>query len=133
MRRYMLDTDIVTDFLRGNSVIDVKMISLPRERMCVSAIVAAELMHGMAKRPQAVRLNSMIEDFFDETEILPWDVDVARVWREFRADLERAGRILQPHDMQIAAHAIAQGMVLVSNDRAFEGIDGLELENWTVA
>jgi tRNA(fMet)-specific endonuclease VapC len=130
MKRYMLDTNVVSGLLGGNSAIDIRMLSTPDENLCISAIVAAELMHGMAKRPQAVRLNSMIAAFLEKTKILPWDAEVALIWGGFRADLEKSGRMLEPHEMQIAAHAIAEDMILVSNNRAFEGIDGLELENW---
>src|SRR4051812_24173740 len=130
MKRYMLDTNVVSDLLRGNAAIDVKLLALAFERIFISSIVAAELLHGVARRPEATRLHALIENFLSRTEILSWDADVARVWGRFRAALERSGRMLEPHDMQIAAHAISQGMVLVSNDRAFEGIDGLQLENW---
>ena len=33
-------------------------------------------------------------------------------------------------DQMIAAHALALDFTLVSNDRAFERVDGLRLENW---
>jgi tRNA(fMet)-specific endonuclease VapC len=132
MKRYMLDTNVVSDFLRGNGAVEIKLMTLPADRVFVSAIVAAELLHGVAKRPLATRLNGVIEGFLSKVEILSWDADVARGWGSFRASLEKSGRMLEPHDMQIAAHAISLDMVLVSNNRAFEGIDGLELENWAV-
>jgi len=132
MKRYMLDTNVVSDFLRDRAGIDIKMLTLPRERTFISAIVAAELLYGVSRRPEATRLNMLVERFLSEVQILPWDAEVARVWGIFRTALEKSGRMLEPHDMQIAAHAISADMVLVSSDRAFEGIEGLQLENWTV-
>lgn len=132
MKRYLLDTNAVRDFLRGRAGMDVKMMTLPHERIFLSAIVAAELLYGIVRRPEAHSLNAAIKHFIDQVEILPWDADVARVWADFRTSLEKSGQMLTPHDMQIAAHAIAMDMVLVSNDRAFEGIEGLQLENWVV-
>ena len=50
-----------------------------------------------------------------------------------RADLERHGRILGTIDLLIAAHAQTVQAVLVSNDQAFRQVEGLILEDWTLA
>jgi predicted nucleic acid-binding protein len=42
---------------------------------------------------------------------------------------DRAARIGNL-DLTIAAHALALGAVLVTNDQAFSGIKGLKIENW---
>ena len=43
----------------------------------------------------------------------------------------RAGTPIGPLDTLIAAHALALGVTLVSNNlREFERIEGLKLENW---
>jgi antitoxin VapB len=43
---------------------------------------------------------------------------------------ERQRRQIGNLDMTIAAHALAQGAVLVTNEEAFSGIKGLKIENW---
>jgi len=45
--------------------------------------------------------------------------------------MERKGRPLSAFDMMIAAHALAVGAVLVTNDSSFVAVDGLALEDWT--
>ncbi|MEO5558933.1 MAG: PIN domain-containing protein [Dokdonella sp.] len=45
-------------------------------------------------------------------------------------DLEQRGAGINTLDQMIAAHALALDLTLVSNDRAFERIEGLRLENW---
>jgi tRNA(fMet)-specific endonuclease VapC len=48
-----------------------------------------------------------------------------------RAALERAGTPIGNSDLWIAAHALALGVPLVSNNlREFERVPGLKLENW---
>jgi tRNA(fMet)-specific endonuclease VapC len=49
-----------------------------------------------------------------------------------RADLERLGRILAPLELAIATHALDVGAVLVTNDRAFGQVTGLQVEDWAV-
>jgi tRNA(fMet)-specific endonuclease VapC len=46
--------------------------------------------------------------------------------------LDRAGRPLGSLDLLIAAQALAAGAVLVMNDRAFNQIPHLQIEDWTV-
>jgi tRNA(fMet)-specific endonuclease VapC len=48
-----------------------------------------------------------------------------------RTDLERRGQLIGPNDMLIAAHALALGAILVTdNTREFKRIKGLRVENW---
>ena len=46
--------------------------------------------------------------------------------------MAQAGRVLAPLDMLIAAHALSENAVLVTNDQAFRRMAGLKIEDWTV-
>jgi tRNA(fMet)-specific endonuclease VapC len=48
-----------------------------------------------------------------------------------RASLERTGQPIGNLDLMIAAHALATGAILVTNDRAFARIKKVKIENWT--
>ena len=51
-----------------------------------------------------------------------------------RAALERAGQPIGNNDLWIAAHARAEGWVLVTNnEREFCRVPGLAVENWVAA
>lgn len=55
----------------------------------------------------------------------------ARRCAEIRGQLERSGRVIGPHDLQIAAIAFQHGLTLVThNTREFSRIPGLKLEDW---
>ena len=53
-----------------------------------------------------------------------------RVYANLRAALSRAGTPIGPNDMFIAAHALAEGDVLVTAVGEFSRVTGLALKNW---
>jgi tRNA(fMet)-specific endonuclease VapC len=56
-------------------------------------------------------------------------VEASRTYGALRAELE--GRVIGNNDLWIAAHAKAANMVLVTNnEREFQRVPGLEIENW---
>ncbi len=63
--------------------------------------------------------------------MLPWNQQVADTYGLLRAELVSVGRSLSPLDLLIAAHALALGAVLVTNDQAMLRQTGLETEDWT--
>ena len=63
--------------------------------------------------------------------MLPWDRDVAECYGAVRAELELNGKTLAPLDLQIAAHALCLGAVMVTSDPVFRQVLGLQLEGWT--
>jgi tRNA(fMet)-specific endonuclease VapC len=55
------------------------------------------------------------------------------VYGEIRADLASKGAMIGPHDLMIAAIALANGLTLITNNlREFERIPNLICEDWTV-
>jgi tRNA(fMet)-specific endonuclease VapC len=64
-------------------------------------------------------------------DVLPWDFSAAERYGILRAALDRSGRPLGSLDLLIAAHALAAGAILVTNDRAFSQIAPLQIEDWT--
>jgi tRNA(fMet)-specific endonuclease VapC len=64
-------------------------------------------------------------------EIADFGVEAAMSYGEVRAAVERKGTPIGPLDMEIAAHALALGVVLVTNNqREFKRVTGLRMENW---
>jgi tRNA(fMet)-specific endonuclease VapC len=101
------------------------------EIACISVMTEAEIRCGLAKRPEAVALRERMEWFLGAIKILPWGSEEAKAYGALRAKLESLGKTLENMDLQIAAHAIAVGAVLVSKDRAFAQVDELRATvNW---
>ena len=129
---YMLDTNTASYVIRGTyPAIREKLQSVPMSRICISTITEAELLFGVARRPDARQLRRAVGEFLLLVEIRPWDSAAAKSYAESRDGLERNGAPLGAMDLLIAAHALACGKVLVSNDRAFGRIGHLELADWS--
>jgi len=63
--------------------------------------------------------------------VLPMPEDAGRTYGVIRAALAAKGNSIGPNDLWIAAHALAAGLILVTNnEREFKRVKGLKLENW---
>ena len=130
---YLLDTNTLSYIVKGKSkAARVRLESLRAgETVCISSITEAEVRYGLAKRPQAQRLHAAIDALFFKLQILPWGSKEAAAYGKLRAKLEAEGTVLSELDLQIAAHAIALGAVLVTNDNALRRIKELNgTVNW---
>lgn len=127
----MLDTNTVSAALRGHPDVDARLQQLDPAQWCISAITRAELRYGVALKPAATKLASLVEAFLRATTTLAWDEASADAHGRLRAQLRLAGTPIGDFDEMIAAHALAVGAVLVSdNTRHFARVAGLALENW---
>lgn len=132
MALYLLDTNIASYIIKGtSSVVDRRVVKIAISQLAISAVTEGELRFGTARLPLAARLHAIVEDFFLRVTILPWNSDAARAYGPLRAMLERDGQPMGNLDVMIAAHALAQGAILVTNDHAFTRIKKLKVEDWT--
>jgi tRNA(fMet)-specific endonuclease VapC len=129
--RWMLDTNTVSYLIRNTYPNVRKQVARrPQAALCISAITRSELLYGVARHPQATRIGAVVHEFLRWVDTLDWTTEAADRHGALRAELERCGIGVGTLDQMIAAHALALDLTLVSNDRAFERIEGLRLENW---
>ena len=134
MLRYLLDTNIVIYVMkrRPGEVLDV--FNKQANRMAISVITLAELMHGSEKSSQPTANLAAVEDFCSRLEILPYTPKAAQHYGSIRASLEKIGQPIGINDLHIAAHARSEGLVLVTNNmKEFAKVPALQLENWIEA
>jgi tRNA(fMet)-specific endonuclease VapC len=129
---FLLDTNACVHLLRDSSpkLRENFRLHEPSEiKLC--SVVRAELVYG-ALRSSRVEANlASLHRFLAVFESLPFDDPSADHYGLIRRDLERAGAIIGPNDLMIAATARAHGLVLVShNTGEFSRVDGLSLEDW---
>ncbi len=129
--RYLLDTNIVSDLVRnpqGKVVQHIRRIG--EMNVSTSIIVAAELRYGASKKGSA-RLTAQLEAVLSALDIAPFESPVDVIYGQVRSQLESAGQSIGGNDLLIAAHAIALGCTIVTdNEREFSRIDQLSCENW---
>jgi tRNA(fMet)-specific endonuclease VapC len=126
----MLDTNAVSDALK-NGPVAARIGATPLNNLCLSAVSEAELLYGVYRKPDRTNLNAFVREFLQKVRSLPWDSEAADAYGRLRTRMETAGKSLARPDMLIAAHAIASGLTLVSNDSAFRHVPELALEDWT--
>jgi tRNA(fMet)-specific endonuclease VapC len=131
--RYMLDTNVVSQLIKKHPAVVSRVTVTPMAALCISAVTEGELLFGLAKRPAATQLHAVVTEFLKRVDVLPWDSSAAETYGTLRAALETQGKPLAALDMLIGAHAASVGAVLVTNDRAFQQINDLRMEDWTAA
>src|ERR1039458_2614060 len=93
MLRYLLDTNIASCIIKGNSpAVDRRLAKVAMGQLAVSAVTEGELRFGAVRLPHATRLHNLIEDFFLRVAVLPWDSDAAQQYGRLRATLECDGQ-----------------------------------------
>ena len=132
MRR-TLDTNICSYILRKHpaSMIE-RFAGLDRSALWLSAIVAAELRFGAAKLG-VPRLQAAVEAWLAGFDLKPWPLEATLQYAHMRLQLERAGTPIGGMDLMIAAHALAEDSVLITNNaREFHRVPGLAVEEWAL-
>jgi tRNA(fMet)-specific endonuclease VapC len=133
-RLYLLDTNIVSELVRNPfGMIRQRVDHVGSGNVFTSIIVAGELHFGLAKKTSpALRVRVLTAFEFIPVWVLP--PNTHEYYGPLRADLEQRGLPISANDMWIAAHALAEDAVLVSNNiREFSRVPGLKVENWMQA
>lgn len=99
--------------------------------LCISAVTLAELEFGMEYSSNPARNEQALIRFLVPLTVLPFDAAAATEYGKIRAYLQKKGTLIGALDMLIAAHARAEGLILVTNNvREFERVPELQIENW---
>lgn len=131
MIRFLLDTNILSELIRNpRGILREKIGQCGERKAYTSIIVSAELQFGAARKRSA-RLSARIDIVLASFVVVPFAAPVDRVYGELRAELEKIGRPIGRNDLLIAAQAVHDGSVLVTdNVREFSRVPKLTVENW---
>lgn len=129
--RYLLDTNVLSHLmLRPQGSVASKIAAVGEARICTSIIAACELRFGARKKKPAA-LAARVDQLLQSIEVLALESGTDRTYAEIRDRLESAGRPIGGNDLLIAAQAVSQECVLVTdNVSEFRRIPGLRVENW---
>jgi len=130
--RFLLDTYTCIFLIKRQPPTALaKLQSLDIASVAISSITLSELEYGVARstRPQQNKL--ALAQFLAPLDVLPYDDAAAARYGTVRAYLESQGTPIGPLDTLIAAHALALGTVLVTNNESeFSRLPDLIIENW---
>lgn len=133
MIRYLIDTNIASYFLkRSYPALHERMrAAMVAGEVAISAITRGELRYGQALMQAGDRRTALIDAFLEEIPILDWTAGAADHFGRLAALQKRSVAPIGTLDTQIAAHALAENLLLVThNIHHFESIPELRIETW---
>jgi tRNA(fMet)-specific endonuclease VapC len=119
--RYLLDTCVISDFIKGEPGTQARLKQTPPSDLAVSVITVMELRYGLLINPQrAQKIEPAITSLLASVAIIPCDT----------AEVEQAAQV-RAYDVLIAATALQHNFFMVTaNQREFDRVPGLQTENW---
>jgi len=132
--KYLLDTNLCIIYLKGRNLnLKQKLESVAIQEIAVCSIVKAELCFGAMKSSNPERNFALQQAFLEQFVSLPFDDLAAKTFGVIRSQLEIKGTPIGAYDLQIAAIALANNLILVThNTQEFRRVEGLQVEDWEV-
>ncbi len=130
--RYMLDTNICIYIAKKapEKVLE-KFESLEVGSVGMSIITHGELLYGVKKSQHPRKSEKLLQELASLIIPIPLNPLVAKHYGDTRAFLEKKGTPIGNNDLWIAAHAMAEQVILVTNNtKEFSRVPHLKIENW---
>lgn len=128
---YILDTDTIIYFLKGDTSVVKKVSRIDSKVVHTTIINHSELIFGAHNSAHVERNLEKISRFLDSISILPYNQDASKKFGQLKASLKAKGKPIADMDLMIASICLAQNTTLVTNNsRHFERIPHLKLTNW---
>jgi tRNA(fMet)-specific endonuclease VapC len=132
--RYVLDTNAVSALMKGDVRVVARLREIDKSELGIPPPVVAEIAYGIERLPRSRRRDAL-QERFDlvrmELSRVAWTDAVSDRFGTIKALLERKGRRIEDFDAAIAAHALAEGAVLVTaNVDDMARVPGLTVEDW---
>jgi predicted nucleic acid-binding protein len=134
MKASLLDTDILSEFLRGNPRVIEKVTEHVIEYgfVSLSIITYYEILNGLLYKDAKKQLVKF-EEFVGLNKVIPLTLPMAKTAATIQAELRKKGREIGHTDTLIAGIAITSELLLITNNTDhFNRIKGLEIANWTI-
>ncbi|MCK9581322.1 MAG: type II toxin-antitoxin system VapC family toxin [Methanoregula sp.] len=119
-----MDTCYLIDLMKGDP--DAEEITKIHNPLRTTSISSAEFLYG-AKKSQKKNACDLSEKFLRFFPVLPFDAESAVIYADIAHALSGHGRHISTFDELIASIALRHDEPLVTRDRHFSTIDGLEI------
>jgi len=132
--KYLIDTDICIYWLKGSESVRRRFESVEPGDLAISPITVAELYYGAHNSSRVKENLGQSKSFVRQIEILAMNDSVLETFGRIKSDLRRQGTLIPDFDLLIASAALANKVVLVTNNsQHYSRISGLKIENWLEA
>ena len=130
--KYLLDTNICIYLIKKQyPEILSKLLRVGFDKIGISTITLAELEYGVANSNRTFEVQTALLEFILPFEILDFNYTAASFYGKIRKELKDKGQPISDMDMLIASVAMANDVILVTNNKKeFRRISGLKIENW---
>jgi tRNA(fMet)-specific endonuclease VapC len=130
--RYLLDTNICIYIAKHNPpAVRARFEHVSADALAMSVITLGELQYGAEKSQARKKALAALRQLQSVIQVAPLTDAAGQHYGRVRSVLERKGQPIGNNDLWIAAHALAEDWVLVTNnEREFRRIEGLAIENW---
>ncbi|WP_445637928.1 type II toxin-antitoxin system VapC family toxin [Nostoc sp. DSM 114161] len=131
---YLLDTNACIIYLNGRNLsLRRRLESHSDLNIVVCSTVKAELFYGAKRSNNPTRNLALQKEFLNRFISLPFDDIAAEIFGDIRSHLANLGTPIGPYDLQIAAIALANNLILVThNVDEFSRVPGLQFEDWEI-
>ena len=130
--RYLLDTNICIYIAKHNPpAVRDRFSRHTADELVMSVVTLGELRFGAEKSQSREKALAVISQLESVMRVAPLTEAVGEHYGQIRSSLQQRGELIGNNDLWLAAHARAEGWVLVTNnEREFVRVDGLQVENW---
>jgi tRNA(fMet)-specific endonuclease VapC len=137
MSLWVLDTDVLTLWLRGQESITARVAATPPHQLAVTIITVEEILGGWYTQIRQSRDDQQLArayqafqqavEFTRGIQLLPFDLPAIRRYRQLRTYYRRIGA----NDLRISAIVLEhQGVLVTRNTSDFANIHELQLDDW---
>ena len=134
-KQYLLDTNILIEFMKGNSAFVGHILKAGTEHCCMSVVSLQELYFGAYKakekkqeyyEKELMRIGKLRE----RITVLPLPEE-ADGYGLIKMELRKKGNRVDEFDMLVGGHALSAGLTVVTdNVKHFAPMPGVKVENW---
>lgn len=130
--KYLLDTCVISDFVKGNLQVQSRLKSEQPKNLAISSVTWMEIQYGLALNPpRAKNILPIISVLVEAIHLIPYQAGDASATATLRAYLKNKGTPIGPYDVMIAGCAQNHQLTLVtSNTDEFNRVSDLVLEDW---
>lgn len=128
----LIDTDILSELFKGHALVKTNAAAYIRKHnlLTISHIAKYEILKGL-KAKKAEKQIEAFQRFCLANRVLPITDDAVVKAADIFALLKEKGAIISDADILVAAIALTNNLILVTNNtRHFSNINDLTLHNW---